>query len=79
MLFADRRATAIRDLVDEAGYTGRDNAIADGGRRFAGGLRRQSPGGWRATNPAGPVPAVLQRGPVAGGLGGLPSPAAVSR
>jgi hypothetical protein len=39
----------------------------------------QSPGGWRATNPAGPVPAVLQRGPVGGGLGGLPSPAAVSR
>ena len=40
---------------------------------------RHSPGGWRSTNPAGPVPTVLQRGPVDGGLGGLPSPAAVSR
>jgi len=29
--------------------------------------------------PAGPVPTLLQRGPVGGGLGGLPSPAAVSR
>ena len=38
-----------------------------------------SPGGCRATNPAGPVPTVLQRGPVGGGLGGLPSPAAVSK
>ena len=38
-----------------------------------------SPGGWRATNPAGPVPTVLQRGPVGGGFGGLPSPAAVSK
>ena len=39
----------------------------------------QSPGGCRSTNPPGPVPTVLHRGPVAGGLGGLPSPAAVSR
>jgi hypothetical protein len=37
------------------------------------------PGGCRATNPAGPVPTLLQRGPVGGGLGGLPSPAAVSK
>ena len=41
--------------------------------------RGHSPGGCRATNPAGPVPTVLQRGPVGGGLGGLPRPAAVSR
>ena len=40
---------------------------------------RHSPGGWRSTNPAGPVPTVLHRGPVDGGLGGLPSPAAVSK
>ena len=39
----------------------------------------QRPGGWRSTNPPGPVPTVLHRGPVPGGLGGLPSPAAVSR
>lgn len=37
------------------------------------------PGGWRATNPVGPVPAALHRGPVAGGFGGCPCPAAVSR
>ena len=39
----------------------------------------QSPEGCRSTNPAGPVPTVLHRGPVDGGLGGLPSPAAVSK
>jgi hypothetical protein len=38
-----------------------------------------SPCGCRARKPAGPVPTVLQRGPVGGGLGGLPRPAAVSR
>ncbi len=39
----------------------------------------QSPGGCRSTNPAGPVPTVLHRGPVDGGFGGLPRPAAVSK
>ena len=72
-------APAVVRAEDRVGEgVGVSRPIASATHRSSG-KEGQSPGGCRSINPAGPVPTVLHRGPVDGGFGGLPRPAAVSK